>query len=329
MCHYHHLTLSERENLLFFRAQSYSISRIAAALGRDKSTISRELRRNTVNGKYLPITAQQQYARRRKVCKPHKRLENAKLFALVKNLFLVHHWSPEEIAGRLQLEHQKALLSYATIYRAIYAGMFDETSSSHGSRGAVRRLRHHGKSRHTRQYQERRGSIPISHDISERPAGAANRSRRGHWECDTIAGKTGKACLVTLVDRKSRYLVGGKAAKKTAQAVNTVLLQVLQGQPVKSLTPDRGKEFAHHAAVTEALNGVPFYFPPPHQPWQRGSNENTNGLVREYFPKGTDITLVPEAYVQAVFAELNRRPRKCLGYKTPYEVHYSKKLHLA
>lgn len=132
-----------------------------------------------------------------------------------------------------------------------------------------------------------------------------------------------------MVDRKSRYLVGGKAAKKTAQAVNTVLLQVLQGQPVKSLTPDSGKEFAHHAAVTEALNGVPFYFPPPHQPWQRGSNENTNGLVREYFPKGTDITLVPEAYVQAVFAELNRRPRKCLGYKTPYEVHYSKKLHLA
>ena len=160
MCHYHHLTLSERENLLFFRAQSYSISRIAAALGRDKSTISRELRRNTMNGKYLPITAQQQYARRRKACKPHKRLENAELFALVKNLFLVHHWSPEEIAGRLQLEHQKALLSYATIYRAIYAGMFDETSSSHGSRGAVHRLRHHGKSRHTRQYQERRGSIP-------------------------------------------------------------------------------------------------------------------------------------------------------------------------
>ena len=119
MCHYHHLTLSERENLLFFRAQSYSISRIAAALGRDKSTISRELRRNTMNGKYLPITAQQQYARRRKACKPHKRLENAELFALVKNLFLVHHWSPEEIAGRLQLEHQKALLSYATVERCV------------------------------------------------------------------------------------------------------------------------------------------------------------------------------------------------------------------
>ncbi|WP_107196865.1 IS30 family transposase, partial [Megasphaera stantonii] len=94
-----------------------------------------------------------------------------------------------------------------------------------------------------------------------------------------------------------------------------------QGQPVKSFTPDRGKEFVYHAAVTEALNGVSFYFPPPHQSWQRGSNENTNGLVREYFPKGTDTTIVPEAYVQADFAELHRRPRKCLVYKTPYEVH--------
>ena len=129
------------------------------------------------------------------------------------------------------------------------------------------------------------GSIPISHDISERPAGAANRSRRGHWECDIIAGKTGKACLVTLVDRKSRYLVGGKAAKKTAQAVNTVLLQVLQGQPVKSLTPDRGKEFAHHAAVTEALNGVPFYFPPPHQPWQRGKQRKYQWPSPRVFPE--------------------------------------------
>ena len=97
---------------------------------------------------------------------------------------------------------------------------------------------------------------------------------------------------------------------------------------MKSLTPDRGKKFANYAAVTEALDGVPFYFPPPHQLWLRGSNENTNGLLREYFSKGTDITPISEAYVQAVFAELNRRPRKCLEYETPYEVHDSKKLHL-
>ena len=160
---------------------------------------------------------------------------------------------------------------------------------------------------------------PISHDISERPAGGAARSRRRHWECDTVAEKTGKACLVTLVNIERQYLVGGKAAKKTTQAVSIVLLQALQEQSVKNLTPDRGKEFANHAAVTEALDGMSFYFPPPHQPWQQGSNENTNGLFQEYFPKGMDIT---------PFAKLNRRPRKCLGYKTPYDVHYSKKLHL-
>ena len=182
--------------------------------------------------------------------------EDTEIFALVKNLFLVHHWFPEEFAGHLQLEHQKSILIYATIYRVIYVGMFDETPSSHGFRGAIRRLRHRGKSRHTRQYTERRGLIPISLNISERP-GAANRSRRGHWECDTVAGKTGNACLIMLVDRKSRYLVRGKAAKQTSQAVNAVLLQALNRQPVKSLAPDRGKEFANYAAATEALDGVP------------------------------------------------------------------------
>lgn len=107
------------------------------------------------------------------------------------------------------------------------------------------------------------------------------------------------------------------------------MLRELNGQSLRSLTPDRGKEFADHAAVTGALGGVQFYFPLPHQPWQRGSNENTNGVLREYFPKGTDLTPVSETYIQQVFAELNLQPRKCLGYKTPYEVYYSKKLHLA
>ncbi|WP_346766180.1 IS30 family transposase [Megasphaera sp. SW808] len=248
---------------------------------------------------------------------------------MVKDLFLIHHWSPAEIAGRLRLEHHQCVISYNTIYRAIYAGEFDDKPLSHGNRGAVRNLRPRGKSHHTRTYTERQGSIVISHDISERPIGAENRSWRGHWECDTVLGKQGKACLVTLVDRKSRYLLGDKAAKKNAQAVNEVMLRELNGQPLRSLTPDQGKEFANHAAVTEALEGVQFYFPPPHQPWQRDSNENTNGLLREYFPKGMDLTPVSETYIQQVFAELNLRPRMCLGYKPPYEVCHSKKLHLA
>jgi len=145
---------------------------------------------------------------------------------------------------------------------------------------------------------------------------------------DTVAGKTGKACLVTLVDRKTRFLVGGKSSAKRVADVNEVMLIALEGHPVKSITPDSGKEFAKHAEVTEALEGVKFYFPPPHHPWERGSNENTNGLLREYFPKGQDITDIPDAYIQEMFDKLNRRPRKCLGYRTPYEVYYSKTLHL-
>ena len=167
----------------------------------------------------------------------------------------------------------------------------------------------------------------ISHR-SERPAGAVHRSRRGHFEADTVEGKKGRACLVTLVDRKSRYLLGGKAVRKQAYAVNAVMIEKLKGQHLHSITPDRGKEFAKHAEVTRALDGVKFYFPKPHQPWQRGTNENTNGLLREYFPKGKDITDIPEEYIQKKIDELNLRPRKCLGYRTPYEVYFSKTLHL-
>ncbi len=129
----------------------------------------------------------------------------------------------------------------------------------HGSRGVIRKLRHRGKTRHTKSYEERRGKIRISNDISQRPGGATNRSRRGHWEGDTVAGVKGKACLVTLVDRKSRYLVSGKAEAKKADAVNEVMIRALRAEPLRSITLDRGKEFAKHAEVTAALEQVKFY----------------------------------------------------------------------
>ena len=138
--------------------------------------------------------------------------------------------------------------------------------------------------------EERRGQFVISHLIEDRPASAANRSVRGHWEADTVVGKQGKACLVTLVDRKSRYLLGGKAMSKTAAAVNKVMCEALSGQPHLSVTPDRGKEFSKHAQLKKELKRVTFYFPAPHHPWERETNENTDGLLREFFPKGKDIT---------------------------------------
>lgn len=328
MRHYQHLTLLERENILFLSATGYSITQIAKKMNRNKSTISREFHRNSSIGGYIPVKAQKRYTNRRKACKPHKRLEDTTLMDTVKRLFLDHQWSPEEIEGRLTLEYHHKVISYVTIYRAIYAGELDDKPLSHGNRGVIRKLRHHGKSRHVKGYVERRGKIRISHDISERPVGAEHRSRRGHWEADTITGITGKACLVTLVDRKSRYLLGGKAGKKAAAEVNDVMIRKLKGQPLHSITPDRGTEFAKHAAVTAVLNGVQFYFPSPHHPWQRGTNENTNGLLREYFPKGKDLTTVRDEYIQQQINELNQRPRKCLGYRTPYEVYFSKMLHL-
>ena len=328
MCHYNHLTLIEREKIMYFQAQNYSVTAIARELHRSKSTISRELKRNSSDGFYQPVVAQRKYAKRRKACHPRKRLDDAVLCEYIKEMFLDQQWSPEEIAGRLTLEHHKTVVSYSTIYREIYSGRFDDPHRSHGNRGVVRKLRHRGKTRHTKNHVETRGKIRISNDISQRPPGAQNRSRRGHWEGDTVVGKQGMACLVTLVDRKTRYLIGGKANSKCADDVNKTILRALKGHPVKSITPDRGKEFAKHEQVTAALDGVKFYFPKPHHPWERGTNENTNGLLREYFPKGKDITDIPEDYIQAMFDKLNRRPRKCLGFRTPYEVFFSETLHL-
>ena len=173
-----------------------------------------------------------------KKCRPKKLLEDSELYAYVKDKFLNEQWSPEEIDGRLKLEKSKWSISYSTIYRAIYDRMFDEPHLSSGNRGAIRKLRHRGKSRHTKGYVERRGQIVISQDIDERPAVANERSRLGDWEGDTVAGITEKACLVTLVDRKSRFLIGGKASEKKAEQVNKVMIVSLKGQPCETITPD-------------------------------------------------------------------------------------------
>lgn len=167
----------------------------------------------------------------------------------------------------------------------------------------------------------------MAHELSERPPEADARSRLGDWEADTVVGRGSGPCLVTLVDRRSRFLAGGKASAHGAEEVARVETESLRGQPLRSVTPDRGKEFARHACVTAEL-GVEFYLCRPRHPWERGTNENANGLVREYFPKGTDFSTVPDEDVRAVYDALNRGPRKCLGFRTPQEVHCSETLHL-
>jgi len=330
MSHYKHITPNEREKILVLFAKDYSITSIAKIINRHKSTVSRELLRNGNKDGYSAVDAQAAYQRRREKCHPKHKLSNSEIFRYVQEKFLEHQWSPEQIAGRLKFENSDISISYSTIYRGIYAGVFDtaEQRQSHGNRGAVRKLRHRGKTRHTKNHTEKRGKIVISNELCSRPIEAEERSRIGDWEGDTVIGVKNGQCLVTLADRRSRFLLSCKSDRKSAACVRDAMITLLKDQPLHTITPDRGKEFAKHADVTNALNGVQFYFPEPHQPWKRGTNENTNGLLREYFPKGVDLSKYSDEYIQDKVDELNKRPRKCLGYQTPYEVYFSKLLHL-
>lgn len=325
---YHHFTIDERESILIYRTQGLNFSQIAKLLHRHPSSISREWKRHTKSGAYSPNHAQESYHNAKSHCGRKRMLEiDHNLSNTIKHLFLDYQWSPEEIEGRLRLEYGKTVVSYQTIYRAIYRGHFEDNSLSHGARGVIRKLRHRGKTRHTKGYVENRGKISISHTIHERPEEANNRTRIGDWEADTVAGKTGKACLVTLTDRYSRFLKIKKVAVKKSKLVIEAMVKMLEPLTKYTVTPDRGKEFTYHQKLSDQLN-IEVYFPDPHAPWQRGTNENTNGLLREYFPKGSDLTLVDDQTIQLWENKLNNRPRKCLNWKTPYEVFYGESMHL-
>ncbi len=241
-----------------------TFSQIARLLHRHPSSISRELKRHSKQGNYS--RAQTAYHLAKSHCGRKRKLEiDTEHSQIVKHLFLECQWSPEEIEGRLRLERERHVISYQTIYRAIYRGHFDDTPLLHGARGVVRKLRHHGKTRHTKSHVEKRGKIPISHTIHERQIAANERSRIGDWEDDTVAGKTGKACLVTLTDRHSRFLKIQKVAVKKSKLVIEAMVNMLASLPKETVTPDRGKEFSGYPELTEKLN-VEVYFPDSHAP---------------------------------------------------------------
>lgn len=327
MGHHRHLTLEQREMIMAFRIQGKTIAETARLIGKDKSTVSRELRRNSdASGAYMACRAEREYRKRRGRCHRRQKLLDDRMFRAVRRLFVEMRWSPEQISERMRLEGFGSI-SANTIYRAIYRHMFDAGHVSHGGRGLIRHLRHKGRKRHRKGDVETRGKIHISHLIYERPQSANDRAEIGHWEGDTVLGRKGRACLVTMVDRKSRFLICRKASGKTSAAVGGCIRDMFSGHPLLSITPDRGKEFSSHEEISAEL-GVDFYFPLPRHPWDRGTNENTNGLLREYYPKGKDITDVGDDEISSVMYQLNTRPRKCLGFRTPYEVYYSEKLHL-
>ncbi|MPM75685.1 IS30 family transposase ISSlu1 [bioreactor metagenome] len=336
MNHYRHLTIDERESIWELCHEGKGPQEIGRRISRSASTISRELARNSylLNGKtkvYRPSTAQRKYAARRERCRRRELLEDEGLQTLVERLIVEQSWSPEQVQNRLKLEGSAYRISYTTIYRWIRAGRIPWKPEAPRYRNIALHLRHQGTRKHKKGEAEHRGKRNYPHKLSERPEAANKREEIGHWEADTLQGKINSGCVALMVDRKSRFTLGDKARRKFSDDVAQVMMAQLSSVPaqyVKSITPDRGTEFAAHAIVTERVHQVPFYFPPPHSPWERPTVENTNGLLRQYIPVRADLTKLTEADVRKYIHLLNTRPRKCLGWKTPTEVFFGSLLHL-
>jgi IS30 family transposase len=314
------LTQAEREQVSRGLAAEQSIREIARTLQRSPSTISREVTRNGGRTRYRAVEAERRAWRQAERPKPCRLVREAKLRALVAAK-LELEWSPEQIAGWLKREYPgdaRMHISHETIYRTLYVQ----------ARGALKKellghLRRRHPLRRSRRYStagQPRGRIIDAVSIAERPASVEDRAVPGHWEGDLLAG--GKNThLATLVERQSRFVQLIKVPSKDAATVGRALTRHVQRLPdglMQSLTWDRGLEMAHHKRFTVATD-VQVYFCDPQSPWQRGTNENTNGLLRQYFPKGTDLSGFTQAQLNAIALRLNTRPRKTLGFMTPAE----------
>ncbi|MFJ7281099.1 IS30 family transposase [Kitasatospora sp. NPDC098663] len=300
-----------------------SVRAIAAELGRSPSTVSREIQRNRHpgNGQYRPHAAQARADARRPRPKPGKIGRNSELRDFIQN-HLDKKWSPEQICQALRdrfPERPEMHVVHETVYQALYVqgrGELRRELAAALRTGRARRRPHRQAA-----CRQPRFATPMVM-ISERPAEADDRAVPGHWEGDLIIGKDGASAIGTLVERATRYVMllqlpHGRTAEHVRNAlVETV--QTLPGHLVRSLTWDQGSEMAAHGSFTVAT-GIPVYFCDPASPWQRGSNENTNGLLRQYFPKGTDLAVHTPEHLAGVAAELNGRPRKTLGWETPAE----------
>lgn len=316
------LTLAEREEVSRGLAAGLSARRIASDLGRAPSTITREINRNRGREKYRATDAHDRAERRR--ARPQKlKLEKNPVLGNYVTARLKRCWSPEEIAGRLHRDYPnnpRMHISHEGIYRSVFLNATRQVLP-HGVHHQLRRGRplRHGKHYTTRG--QWRSQIKNATPIAERPAEAEDRKTAGHWEGDLILG-VHTSQVATLVDRCTRVVDLVATPTRQAAGVRDQLIARLQapGRPVVfTLTWDRGMELAEHAAIT-AATGVQIYFADPRSPWQRGTNENTNGLLRQYLPKKSDLSTHTQADLDVIAKELNQRPRKCLNYRTPLEV---------
>ena len=322
---YRQLQPEDRVTLASLKQQHYSVRKIASVLGRSASTVSRELRRNASAGHYGSATAQHSCQHRREQSRPLRKLHSdALLFGLVQHL-LGQRWSPEQIAltlARIYPKGHEHRVSHETIYNCIYAQPVGELRKE-----LIACLRHaHNKRVPRSKGKDRRGQIPDMLSIHLRPPEVEDRQFPGHWEGDLIKGEGNASAVGTLVERTSRLLILVKLPHpKPASAANVLqaFTDKLNGiaQPMRlSLTYDQGREMAMHKKLT-AQTGMAVYFCDPHSPWQRGTNENTNGLVRQYLPKGTDLSGYSQEQLDAIADEINRRPRKGLGVRSPLAVY--------
>ncbi len=314
------LTLAEREEISRAVVAGLSARSIATSLGRAPSTISRELKRNGGQECYRANQAEQAAWDRTLRPKTCKLVENRTLAHLVADK-LQWQWSPEQIAGWLKQTHpsdESYQVSHETIYRSLYIqarGALKKELLDH-----LRRTRAMRRSRHHTLKTEDHGRITDTVSISERPATVEDRAVPGHWEGDLLCG-SGNSQIATLVERQTRYVMLVKVTgKDTGTVINALIKHAhkLPDELYKSLTWDRGKEMADHKRFTLATD-IKVYFCDPQNPWQRGTNENTNGLLRQYFPKGTDLSVHSQARLNGVARRLNERPRKTLNFETPAE----------
>ena len=314
---YSHVSRVERGQIMFLKMWGLKVSEIARKLDRDKGTISRELRRNISPYAtcYTDESAQIWAERRRKHASRRLRLKNERVRAYVEGK-LEAGWSPELIAGRIKLDLPGEAISHESIYQYVYH--LDEPARTQYIRCLVRshrrRKRSTGKGR-------RKSRIPNRISITERPAAVATREEHGHWEGDSLVSSRNSTVLYSLVERKTRMVlltrVRGHDGKRTARAMIRKL-RLLPTTARRTLTLDNGFEHSRHEDVTRAI-GIKCYFCDPYSAWQRPTNENRNGLIRHYFPKGTDFARLTSAEIARVELAINSRPMKCLGYRTPLE----------
>jgi IS30 family transposase len=308
---YTHLTQDERYQIAILAKAGHDQSDIARVMNRHKSSIGREMTRNRGERGYRPKQAHEFSQARMRACENGPRVA-PETWALV-DVKLGETWSPEQVSGYLKVNGQ-ATVSHESIYQRIYA---DKRAG-----GTLHRTLRCQKARRKRYGgRERRGTIPNQVSIDLRPAIVAERGRFGDWEADLVIGAGQKQALVTINERTSRYSLIAHVPFKTAQAVSDTMISLLTpfAASVHTLTTDNGKEFAQHERIAEELD-ADFFFAHPYASWERGANENMNGLIRQFFPKKMCFDSITPDQVAFAMHRLNHRPRKCLGFKTPHEV---------